>query len=126
MRGWLFKIALLVAGLIVGFVISYVATTFRVVEMSPFALNRAKHTEPFERVFVEMVRLGEAEAVLRGCGTGSGSLSRESHESFLEKEAELIKSLRLDVQSSRLAPPLDVVEAIVQVRRNDTGPQAGV
>jgi hypothetical protein len=91
-----------------------------------FGLNRGMQTNAFGLVFSKMVRLGEAEAVLRGCGTGSNSSSHESHESFLEIEDQLVKSLRLDVQSSRLAPPLDLAEAIVQVRRNNSSPQSGV
>ena len=103
MYKWLFKFLCLAGGLLVGFVTAYALVSFKVAATSPFALNLSKHTEPTDRVFAEMVRLGEAEAVFRGCGTGATStnLNPSAREILLQNEAALINPAALST-----LPPL--------------------
>jgi len=98
--------------------------TFRIVAMAPFALNLAKPSDSFERVFGEMVRLGEAERILKRCETRPNSSSGQSRDQYLDVQAELIKNLRSDVQSAGLTPPLDLAQAMIQVRRDNKSPSS--
>jgi hypothetical protein len=115
-----FKFLCLVLGVIVGFALSYAGMSITVAAMSPIGLNLTNVTDPFARVFVEMARLGEAEAALRSCASMSNPTSRHA---ILTAESELIGGLRTDTKSSGLEPPLDVAQAIVGIRSDDPLPK---
>ncbi|MGB6404303.1 MAG: hypothetical protein WBF26_15815, partial [Candidatus Sulfotelmatobacter sp.] len=70
---------------------------------------------PSARVFVEMVRLKEAESVLGSCKNAS---TLSSPQASLRVESELIGGLRTDAKASGFAPPLDVADAILELRSN--------
>jgi hypothetical protein len=126
MRRWAVTIAFFIASLVVGFAITYGVTTYRVVAKSPFGLNLSTPVKPIERVFAGMVRLGEAEAVFRDCGTGTTTnLNASSRENLLQNETALINQLRTDSPSAGLTPPLDLAEAILCLRRNGTSVRSG-
>jgi hypothetical protein len=118
-----FKFMCLILGVIVGFALSYTAMSATVAATSPVGLNLARVNDPFGRLFVEMVRLGEAETALRSCASMSNPTSRQA---ILTAESELIGGLRTDAKSSGLAPPLDVAEAIVGIRSSDPLPKPTV
>jgi|SRR5580658_2978714 hypothetical protein len=115
MRTLVFGLLCLIASVIVGFAIGYSAMSFRAVATSPVGLNLATRDDPSARVFVEMVRLKEAESVLGSCKSAPTSSSLQAS---LRIESELIGALRTDAKTSGLAPPLDVAEAILELRSN--------
>jgi hypothetical protein len=115
MRELVFKSLCLITSMMVGFAMGYAAMTLGVSAMSPIGLNLNKSTEPFQRTFVEMSRLGEAETVLRSCTEVSDPSTRQT---LLAVESDVINDLRKDAKSSGLAPPLDVAAGIVEIRRN--------
>jgi hypothetical protein len=110
-----FRFLCLIASVIAGFTIGYAAMSFKVVAMSPMGLNLAKRADPFERVFVEMARLREAESALGSCKNTS---TPSSQQASLRVESELIGGLSTDAKASGFAPPLDVAEAILELRSN--------
>jgi hypothetical protein len=117
MHRWVFRFLCLIASVIVGFAIGYAALSLRAIAMSPMGLNLAKRTDPFERVFVEMTRLEEAERVLGACKNTSAPSSQKAS---LRVESELIAGLRTDAKASGFAPPLDVAEAILEQQQRFT------
>jgi hypothetical protein len=116
-----FKLLCLIASVVVGFAVSYAAMSFRVVAMSPIGLNLTRRDDPFARVFVEMARLREADAALRSCATSPGPSARQA---ILRVESELIVGLRTDSKSSGLTPPLDLAEAILELRSSRDLPKS--
>jgi hypothetical protein len=115
MHKWVTRFLWLIASVIFGLAVGYAAMSFRVVAMNPMGLNLADRSDPAARVFVEMVRLKEAESVLGSCKNAS---SPSSPQASLRLESELIEGLRTDAKASGFAPPLDVAEAILELRSN--------
>jgi hypothetical protein len=116
MHKWLYRLLGLGVSAIVGFTIGYAMMSYEAVAASPVGLNLATTTEPFAKVFAEMARLGEAESVFRGC---RNVLDLSSERTILKVESQLIGGLRSDAKSAGLAPPLDLAEAVVQLRRSN-------
>jgi hypothetical protein len=118
-RKWAIRVSWLGASFIVAFTLAYGATTYKIVANSPFGLNLSKPSDPTERVFAKMVRLGEADAVLRDCGTANRSTDHpSSRATLLDSQAQLLNELRSDAPSAGLAPPLDLAQAILSMRRD--------
>jgi hypothetical protein len=113
MRKWIIRFLLLIASVIVGFLTGYAAMSFRAVAVSPIGLNLARTTDPLTRAFVEMARLGEAETAFRTCENKSNPFSQQA---ILRVESELIGGLRIDATAGGLTPPLDIAEAILDLR----------
>jgi hypothetical protein len=121
MRKWVFGFLWSIASAIVGFGIGYAAMSFKVVAMSPIGLNFARSNDPFARVFAEMARLGEAETALRSCANG---FSLSSRQAMLRAESELIGDLRTDAKFVGLEPPIDLAEAILELRSSSALPKS--
>jgi hypothetical protein len=120
MRKLAFKFLWLAMSLIIGFAIGYAATSISVVAASPVGLNLARTSDPSTRVFVEMARLKQAEAVLGSCKYASIFVPQQSS---LQAESALIEGLRIDTKASGFAPPLDVAEAIWELRSDNAFPK---
>jgi len=116
----LFKVLSLITGAAIGFVVSYSAVTVRVAAMSPVGLGLGKSSDPFFRTYTEMVRLGEAEAVIHSCANKANIASQQA---MSRSESGVITELRTDAKSAGLTPPLDLVAAIVELRSSLRDPK---
>lgn len=110
---WVSRLLVFIASVTIGFAAGFVVMDLRVVRASPIGLDFSKKSNSFDRVFAEMVRLGETERVLGSCKDRYDVPSRKT---LLDIEAGLIAKLRADTNSGENVPPLDVAEAIMMIR----------
>jgi hypothetical protein len=118
---WISRLLVFAASVTVGFVAGFVVMDLRVVRASPIGFDLTQKSNLFDRVFVELVRLGEAERVLGSCKDRYDAVSRKT---LLNVESGQIAKLRADANSGDFAPPLEVAQAIMMIRNGGAAFQA--